>query len=159
MANVDLQCPLVSLEHKKPGNGANFSGWDFIRNTSGQIQEENANCPSASVHHKQSWASGLQETCQPLGFSLPPTKQDFTHSCRLYVHESPCLAIFCRVTSPVSWRPASRGAQQPCCPAAEAPERFFVEINEGETWLQSPEHGWDRSQARTSAVPPRPHKM
>lgn len=77
----------------------------------------------------------------------------------LYVHESPCLAILCRVTSPVSWCPASRGAQQPCCPAAEAPGRFFVEINEGETWLQSPEQGWDRSQARTSAVPPRPRKM
>lgn len=82
MPNVDLQCPLVSLEHKKPGNRANFSGWDFIRNTSGQIQEENTNCNSVSDHCKQSWAPRLQETCQPLGFSLPPTKQDFTQQSR-----------------------------------------------------------------------------
>lgn len=125
----------------------------------GKSKKKTLICNSVSDHCKQSWAPGLQETCQPLGFLLPPTKQDFTHSCRLYVHKSPCLAIFCRVTSPVSWCPASRGAQQPCCPAAEAPGRFFVEINEGETWLQSPEQGWDRSQARTSAVPPRSRKM
>lgn len=121
----------------------------------GLKQKRANNCPSASERCEQSWAPGLQETCQLLGFSLPPTKEVFCHSQGLYIHESPlCLAILCRVTSPVTWCLASRGGQCSCCPGTEIPGRFFMEVGEEKTWQQNPEYSWDWITGTNHTNPP-----